>query len=139
MRIGDRTDYNRIRLHIETDGSILPQDAFDRAAQILVGQFRALAEGFAKTEKMKDPPTLPRTMEETPSEDTSEDTVMRMKIDQLKLSSRTMNALKEGGIKTISGLSRKRESSLAEIEGLGEKGIQEIKKALGNLGITLKQ
>lgn len=140
MRVGDRTDYNRIRLHIETDGSIVPQDAFHQAAQILVDQFRALAEGFAKTEKMKESPELSGETKEPLSEDAdSEDAVLRMKIDQLKLSSRTLNALKEGGIKTVSGLSRKRESSLSEIEGLGEKGIQEIKKALGNFGITLRQ
>ena len=61
-----------------------------------------------------------------------------MKLDEIKLSSRTLNALREAGIKTVGGMARKRASSLGEIEGIGEKGIQEIKKALGNLGITLK-
>jgi DNA-directed RNA polymerase subunit alpha len=65
--------------------------------------------------------------------------VLKVKLDELKISSRTLNSLREAGIKTVAGLSRKREETLREIPGIGEKGIQEIKKAIGNLGITLKQ
>ena len=65
--------------------------------------------------------------------------VFKVKLDTLKLSSRTLNALREAGIKTVGGVARKREETLREVEGLGDKGIQEIKKALGNFGITLKQ
>ena len=63
----------------------------------------------------------------------------KTKLDELKISNRTLNALREVGIKTVGGLARKREATLREIEGIGDKGIQEIKKALGNFGITLKQ
>ena len=139
MRVGDRTDYNRLRLTIVTDGSLAPREAFTRAAEILTGQFTALREGFAVPL-----PTLsgiesaaPDAVETAvPSENDSE--VLKTKLDDLKFSSRTLNALREAGIKTVGGLSRKRTAALGEIEGIGEKGIQEIKKALGNFGITLK-
>lgn len=139
MRVGDRTDYNRLRLHILTDGSIGPREAFTRAAEILTEQFTALREGFAVPL-----PTLPEvaehdtpgTADEAPAK--GEEEALKMKLDDLKLSSRTQNALREAGVKTVGGLARKRTATLGEIEGIGEKGIQEIKKALGNLGITLK-
>lgn len=138
MRFGDRTDYNRLRLHIETDGSLSPREAFSQASKILVDQFGALAKGFSE----KDEETyVPENAREFNREDekVSEEEVVKVKVDDLKLSSRTMNALREAGIKTVGGLSRKREESLREVEGIGNKGIQEIRKALGNLGLTLKQ
>lgn len=139
MRVGDRTDYNRLRLHIETDGSINPREALQAAVRILVEQFGEFAQGFTEEEK-QDSETAPGdSQEKTPSVSEGEEEVMKTKLDTLKLSSRTLNALREAGIKTVGGLSRKKESSLQEIGGLGEKGMQEIKKALGNFGITLRQ
>lgn len=137
MRFGDRTDYNRLRLHIDTDGSLSPREAFSEAAKILVDQFDALAKGFS--EKDKEVAAVETREAEMEEAKVSEEDVVKIKIDDLKLSSRTMNALREAGIKTVSGLSRKREESLREVEGIGDKGIQEIRKALGNLGLTLKQ
>lgn len=138
MRVGDRTDYNRLRLHIETDGSLTPREAFQQASQILVTQFTALAEGFAEKEKevvpelaVKEVPGISAARDEEPA--------LKIKVEDLKLSSRTLNVLREAGIKTVGGLSKKKEPALREVNGLGDKGIQEIKKALGNLGITLKQ
>ncbi len=152
MRVGDRTDYNRVRLTIETDESITPREAFHQAAGILVEQFRALTEEFVsgKSHDTSRTSSLPDKAE-TPDEragggaadaeldDEDPNATSRMKLDEIKISSRVLNALHEAGIKTVGGLARKREDALREIEGLGDKAIQEIKKALGNLGITLKQ
>lgn len=142
MRVGDRTDYNKIRFSIETDESITPQEAFEEAAKILVSQYTAFTEGFA----VEEAEFLPRVngeemvSEEMEKEEISrEQLIMKTRLDDLKLSHRTLNVLFEAGIKTVGGLARKREETLREIEGLGDKGIQEIKKALGNFGITLKQ
>lgn len=138
MRVGDRTDYNRLRLHIETDGSLTPREAFLEAAKILVTQFSALSEGVVEPSKLEAGEAFKMVSEV--STDTGEnEPALKMKLEELKLSARTLNALREAGIKTVGGLSRKRESTIREINGLGEKGMQEIKKALGNLGITLKQ
>lgn len=138
MRFGDRTDYNRLRLHVETDGSITPRHAFSEAAKILVGQFDALTEGFADKDA-KTAETEEKSVSAVETMSAEEQSVLKIKLDDLRLSSRTMNSLREAGIKTVGGLSRKKEESLREVEGLGEKGMHEIKKALGNLGITLKQ
>ena len=54
------------------------------------------------------------------------------------MSARTQNALSLANIRTVGGLARKKEKDLTDIEGLGAKGIQEIRKALGEFGITLK-
>lgn len=141
MRVGDRTDYNRVRFHVETDGSMTGREAFTMASKILVEQFGALREGFYEEEEK----AVELEQIEVPSEATEkteegeESTDAKMKVDDLKFSARTLNLLREAGIKTVGGLLRKREDSLREIEGMGDKGIQEIKKALGNLGITLRQ
>ncbi|QQG45107.1 MAG: DNA-directed RNA polymerase subunit alpha [Candidatus Sungiibacteriota bacterium] len=142
MRVGDRTDFNRVRFHIETDGSITPQEAFKSAARILVEQFSALAEGFTEqvTKNKYDEETEEeKVRKEEVEEKTEDEPILKTKLDELKFSNRTLNALREAGIKTVGGLARKKEETLREIEGLGDKGIQEIKKALGNFGITLKQ
>ena len=74
------------------------------------------------------------------SEETKDtDDILKTKLDELKISSRTLNALREAGIKTVGGLARKREESLYEIEGIGDKAVTEIKKALSSVGVSLKQ
>lgn len=143
MRVGDRTDYNRVKFDIETDGSITPQDAFQKSAQILVEQFSALTEGFSKADTYEAASTPAKATKDYGVEEEAdvslEEDAAKTKVEDLKLSNRTLNALREAGIKSVGGLSRKKEETLREIEGLGDKGIQEIKKALGNFGITLKQ
>lgn len=140
MRVGDRTDYNRLRFHITTDGSLYPREAFQQALVILVSQFSTLTAGFKEEGEIviKSAETASVGEEAEVYKDKEED-VLKIKLDELRFSSRTLNALREAGIKTVGGLSRKKESSLRKLEGLGEKGMQEIKKALGNFGITLKQ
>ncbi|KKS66119.1 MAG: DNA-directed RNA polymerase subunit alpha [Parcubacteria group bacterium GW2011_GWA1_42_7] len=126
MRVGDRTDFNRLRLDIETDGSITPQDAFHKSCEILVAQFNSLI-GEKKEEE-----------ESGQKEEEAQDSG-KIKIEDLKLSTRTANALAEAGIKTAGGLAKKTEDSLREMEGMGEKGITEVKKALKKLGLGLKE
>lgn len=125
MRVGDRTDFNRLRLDIETDGSIAPQDAFKKSCGILVDQFSSLiGEGEQENEE---------------SEKEEVQDAGKTKIEELNLSTRTANALAEAGIKTAGGLAKKTEDSLKEMEGMGEKGITEVKKALKKLGLSLKE
>lgn len=140
MRVGDRTDYNRLLVTIETDGSVAPRDAYQRAAEILVAQFEALSGGFTvPSSALSEPrPESPKGGRES-AHDKADEEVMKTNLDDLKFSSRTLNALREAGIKTVGGLARKREETIAAIEGMGEKGMQEVKKALGNFGIILKK
>jgi len=144
MRVGDRTDYNRVRLHIETDGSLSPHEAFSRAAKILGEQFTSLSSVFTERETVKEieekETAKPEgdTAEEI-GEESFEEQVLKKKIEDLGLSHRTFNAMSKAGLKNVGLIAKKTEKKLRDVKGLGDKGIVEIKKALGNLGLTLKQ
>lgn len=141
MRVGERTDYNRVRFHIETDGSLTPREAFSAATKILQEQFTVLAGLFTDQEKRKPAllPEVPPAPVAEPETESFEEQVLKKKVEDLDLSTRTMNALLNAGIKNIGILAGKTEKQLKNVGGLGDKGIIEIKKALGNLGLTLKQ
>jgi len=131
MRVGDRTDFNRLRLDIETDGSVSPEEAFGKASEILVDQFKS----FIETQDLQESEGEGKT---DSKEKEGADDAAKIKIEDLKLSVRTLNALLEGGIKTVGGLIKKTEEALKEIEGIGDKGVSEVKKALKKLDLALK-
>lgn len=136
MRVGDRTDFNKLRFFIETDGTVTPTVALTHAIEIMINQLKAVV-GFKEDE----PEVEEMTSKEAPSTRSSAEVdpeVLKTRVDSLDLSARTQNALNAGNIRTVGGLARKKEKDLLEIEGLGAKGIQEIRKALGEFGITLK-
>lgn len=138
MRVGDRTDFNKLRISIETDGTVSPSDALTSAIEIMINQLKAVV-GFRE-----DKPEEPK--EENKKEDESKPApkaevdpeVLKTRIESLGISIRTQHALSLVNIRTVGGLARKKERDLLEISGLGAKGLQEIKKALGEFGITLK-
>ncbi len=133
MRVGDRTDFNRLRFDIETDGSITAEEVLIQASQILVEQFKAIiGEGQNSEDAGEETVTAPAAEEKV------EEDAIKTKVEDLKLSARTITSLTEGGIKTVAGLIKKDEASLKELEGMGDKGIAEIKKALKKLGLLLK-
>lgn len=147
MRVGEHTNYNRLRLTIGTDGTITPEEAFSKAAEIAVQQFSALAGGFASAEE-RTVPTEEQMSEFSKETDYEgmEERVMegdetdftKVKVEDLHLPSRTIHVLHEHGIKTVSGLLRRDAEALSKIPGIGEKAILEIKRALGSMGLTLK-
>src|SRR3989344_2449720 len=76
-----------------------------------------------------------------PSGDVGKDftDVLKTRTDSLDLSTRTLNALVAAGVRTLGGLARKKREDLLEIEGIGEKGITEIKKVLNSFSLNLKE
>lgn len=142
MRVGDRTDYNRLRLTIDTNGSITPRESFEEAVRIIMSQFEALTKGFyTEADDIETPEAIVTEIEPDTllsSEATDEADLGKLRIEDLRLSSRTINALHDAGIKTVSGLLRKDTEALSVIPGVGEKALQEIKRALGSMGLTLK-
>lgn len=138
MRVGERTDFDRLRFFIETDGIIDPEEAFMKAARTLVDQFQELTSTKEDASAHKE--TAAEKKEEKEGADRSEkgDDAQKTKIADLTLSSRVMRALEEAGIKTISGLMRKTESDILALGGMGEKGVTEIKKVLKKIGVSLK-
>jgi DNA-directed RNA polymerase subunit alpha len=133
MRMGDRTDFNKLKLIIETDGTITPKEALEESILIMISQLKAIV-GF------KEPEVIVKDIvkEEVDDSKESDAEFLKTRIETLDLSARTINALTNGNIRTVGGLARKKEKDLDDIEGLGSKGIQEIKKVLSNYGITLK-
>lgn len=137
MRVGDRTDYNKLVLFIETDGSVSPREAFVSSVETMVAQLQVLTTIGEKKVKSE---VVPMPKKED-SEEEGEDEVKKIKIDdeKLNLSARTINSLMMAGIKTVAGIVRKTEADLQDVEGLGEKAIEEIKVAVEKLNLTLKQ
>ena len=141
MRVGDRTDFNRLRILIETDGSITPKESLEKAINIMIEQLKAIT-GFEESEKEQDentPVDETKTSHEHGSAISKMDPeFLKTRIENLNLGVRTLNALSSANIRTIGGLARKKEKDILEVEGLGAKGVAEIKRVLGEHGITLK-
>ncbi len=156
MRVGDRTDYNRLVMDIETDGTLSPREALERAILIMYRQLEALfAEDASEKPRMEvldttnaegvvaasgsadseDPEAVESSKEES-AEDPTE--FLKTRVEDLELSPRTLNALSNANIRTVGGLARKKEADILNIEGIGDKGLQEIKEVLTENGIELK-
>ena len=141
MRVGDKTNHNRLRITIETDGTLTPREALEQAITTMVEQLQAIV-GFTIANRS----VLESKVEEKEAKEETEEKsegneftdILKTRIDTLKLSTRTLNALTDANIRTIGGVARKRKEDLLEIDGIGDKGIQEIKKVLGEYNITLK-
>lgn len=136
MRVGNRTDFNKLIIHIETDGTITPREALEQSIKIMINQLKAVVD-FKEEDEQEKMPSLKDIKNEANSSDGEED-ALKTKIEDLGLSVRTQKALTNASVRTIGGLSRKKEADVKEIEGLGDKGLQEIKKVLEDYGLSLK-
>lgn len=136
MRVGDRTDHNRLRLFIETNGSITPKEVLEYSISTMITQLQAIV-GFKETVSV-DNDIFSDDMNSEEKVD-SENSPAKVKIEELEFSTRTENALLAGGIKTLSGLLKKSESDLKDLGGLGDKAIEEIKELLEGKGLSLKK
>ncbi len=145
MRVGDNTNHNRLRISIETDGTLTPREALSQSIETMIYQLKAIVDFKEVEEEVK--PVKKSKDEDKSSERSSDDDkkdddladVLKTRIDSLDLSTRTLNALTSANIRTLGGLARKKREDLLELEGIGEKGITEIKKVLGKSGLNLKE
>ena len=134
MRVGKRTDFDKLFLEVETDGTIEPTEAFDMAAKILSNQFLALLGEISNDV----PEEVEVVAEESVKVEEKTEDVLKMKIEDLGVGSRTINSLTSAKIKTVAGLVKKSKEALLEIDGMGNKGVDEIVSALEKLGLELK-
>lgn len=133
MRVGERTDFNRLRIVIETDGTLTPREALERSITIMIQQLKAIV-GFREEDI-----TPVQQHPEVPSPAMQEDT-LKTRIESLEgLSTRTSNALINASIRTVGGLVRKSEDDILAFEGIGAAGVKEIKEALRRFGLSLKE
>ena len=130
-RVGQRTDYDKLRLDVTTDGSIDPREAIAQAAEILIRQLAIFTdiekiEGFGEAAAAEiAEPSLAHGMENFP-------------IEEIELGVRSYNCLKRVGIETIGDLVSKTENELAGIPNFGKKSIEEVKETLQAHGLTLR-
>jgi DNA-directed RNA polymerase subunit alpha len=136
MRVGDRTDHNRLRVSIETDGTVTPHEVLEDAIHTMITQLQSVV-GF-RAEVIEMPKDIPQISVTESSDSLDLTDASKVKIEDLGLSTRTENALVAASVRTAGGLARKSEEELLSTDGLGEKGINEIKKALSDLGLMLK-
>ncbi len=136
MRVGGRTDFNKLRIFIETDGSISAREALEESIRIMIHQLKAVV-GFVEKEEEVAETKESHTKKDEPSKEVMEE-ILKTRIESLDASQRTINALIAANIRTVGGLARKKEKDLSEIDGLGTKGIQEIKTILKSFSLELK-
>jgi DNA-directed RNA polymerase, alpha subunit/40 kD subunit len=138
MRVQDRTDFERVVCEVWTDSTVTPEEALIQAATILRNHMAALVPqekepGFIQEEKViKDQDQLAE--------------LLAMDIDELELSNRALNCLRQGrskrtgeriSIQTVADLVQRTEREIMEIENFGRKSLEELKKVLEDLGLTL--
>ena len=141
MRVGDRTDYNKLTLTVETDGTLTPREALEKSIEIMIIQLKAVI-GFQEDEILPSKQITEDEEEGVSEEEDSEDKVdnefLKTRVDTLDFSTRTANALSIANIRTVGGLVRKKEKDLLELAGLGAKGVGEINTLLKESGVSLK-
>ena len=131
MRVGDRTDFNRVRILIETNGTISPRAALEQSIETMIHQLKAII-GFQETAPAAEESSFSGAKEESSID------AAKVKIADLELSARVTSAIEDAGIKSAAGLARKTASALLELDGVGEKAVEEISTALARFGLTLK-
>lgn len=124
-RVGQRTDYDKLTMHIETDGSIKADDALAYAARILQDQ----AQVFVNFEE-------PKAAEKREyKEDLPFNKNLLKKVDELELSVRSANCLKNENIFYIGDLVQKSESDMLKTPNFGRKSLNEIREVLSLMGL----
>lgn len=123
-RVGRDTNFERLALTVQTDGSITPRDAFEEAAAILVNQYTALA-GATTVEALS-------AVGQEFADDSKE---LSVSVEDLNLSARTTNALINNEIFTVHDIVTLSEQDLSELRGFGSKALDEVKDKLEELGL----
>ena len=132
-RVGQATDFDKLLVTVETNGTITPRDAFEEAAAILVNQYTALAGKTRVAAEQHSNDTGSLSMSDTVSASGDDSSVLDTPIEDLNLSARTANALVNNDIHTIRDLFALNEAELRELKGFGSKALDEVKEKLAEL------
>ena len=129
-RVGDVTDFDKLRLEVLTNGTITAKEAISLAAKILnehLNLFIDLSNEGRKTEFMVD------------REETVKGKVLEMTIEELEMSVRSFNCLKRAGIDTVEDLTKRTAEDMIKVRNLGKKSLDEVIQKLHSLGLSLKK
>ncbi len=127
-RVGQRSDYDKLNIDVETDGSVSPADALSEAARILIKEFSFIVD-------FKERILLEEEKKEEEEKRKSQD--LKKTIDELDLSVRSYNCLKNANILTVEELITWSETRLRGLRNFGEKSLKEIKAKLNTMGLSL--
>jgi DNA-directed RNA polymerase subunit alpha len=129
-RVGQRTDYDKLTLEVWTDGSLLPENAVAYAAKILKEQMSIFIDFDEHRE-----PEKQKIYEDKPSTEFNEN--LFRSVEELELSVRSANCLKNAEILKIYQLVSKTESDMLKTKNFGRKSLNEIKEVLAEMGLSL--
>jgi len=129
-RVGQRTDYDKLTLEIWTDGSIVPEDALAYSAKILKEQMSMFINFDEKAEAKQ-----PKKAEDRESPEFNEN--LFRSVEELELSVRSANCLKNADINKIYQLVSKTEAEMLKTKNFGRKSLNEIKEVLAEMGLSL--
>lgn len=125
-RVGRRTDFDKIVMKIQTDGTVSPLEAVKASAKILNRQFQQVFD-----------PVLPEPEDEGPNLTPEEAETLRLTVEELDLPTRIANALRKGGFKTVADLQNSPRSIITKVKNLGEKSVEIIDEALEKKSVKL--
>jgi DNA-directed RNA polymerase subunit alpha len=129
-RFCQRTDYDKLTLEVWTDGSILPEDAVAFAAKILKEQMTIFINFDEEAEPTPEP-------EGTEDEERPLNENLYRSVEELELSVRSANCLKNANIRHIGELVQRTEAEMLKTKNFGRKSLNEIKEVLTEMGLTL--
>jgi DNA-directed RNA polymerase subunit alpha len=136
-RIGQELDYDKLNLTVETDGTVTPEDAVAYAARILQDQL-ALFVHFEDVAPVGTSPMIGMAVPSSDEGDTNQlNRYLLKKVDELELSVRSANCLKNDNIIYIGDLVQKTEAEMLRTPNFGRKSLNEIKEVLSSMGLRL--
>ncbi|MBP8975803.1 MAG: DNA-directed RNA polymerase subunit alpha [Bacteroidetes bacterium] len=127
-RVGGQTDFEKLVLEIETDGSITPQDAVIMAAKILRDHLQLFINLGAE-------PEADKQESDHEAEVANIRKILQMSVDELELSVRSHNCLRSANIKTMADLVRKSETELLKFRNFGRKSLAELSEIIEQYGL----
>lgn len=136
MRVGDRTDYNRLRITLETDGTYTAREALEKSIEIMIHQLKSVI-GFQEEHTHTASAATVAAPAEMKKEEPDQE-VLKTRIETLDLTSRTLQALENASIRTIGGLVRKKKDDILALDGIGPKGLDEIVDMLSQYSLHLE-
>ncbi len=128
-RVGQMTDYDKLIIEVWTDGSVKPDDSISYAAKIMKDQL-SIFINFDETAEVAEEAEV-----EEEKEKTNEN--LYRSVEELELSVRSANCLKNAGIKLIGELVSRTEAEMLKTQNFGRKSLNEIKDVLAEMGLTL--
>jgi DNA-directed RNA polymerase subunit alpha len=138
-RVGQRTDFDKLTLELETDGSIEPSAALREAAEILIKSLAIFTDADRVEElTARNGAGGPEALAEPSAAIPGGDGLDEILIEELELGVRSYNCLKRAGVQTVGDLVRKSESELNAIPNFGQKSIEEVKETLSARGLGLR-